>query len=212
MTPQYSEVNFRNMSKPLIINIGRQFGSGGKCVAIELGKIMGIPVYDNELITKAAEASGFSSDIFARRDEKRNILSSLFSSLNQPESLLGEADLFNIQSKVIEDIAANESAIIIGRCADYILRDRENTLDVFITSPLEDRIRRVSERMGITPEKAEDLITGNDRKRETYYNYFTFGNWGVASTYDLCLDSSILGIEGTAEYMVEFAKKMTDKK
>ena len=97
--------------------------------------------------------------------------------------------------------------MIVGRCADYILRDRGCTLDVFVSAPLEDRIKRVSERMGLTAEKAEDLIHSNDRKRETYYNYFTFGNWGVASNYDLCVDSSILGIEKTAEYIIEFARR-----
>ena len=202
------------MQKPLIINIGRQFGSGGKCVAIEIGRILGIPVYDNELISKAAEASGFSSGLFEQSDEKRNIFSSIFSTdrWGQPKDYLGEGELFNIQSKVIEDIAETESAVIIGRCSDYILRDRGCTLDVFITSPVEDRIKRVSERMNLSEEKARDLIAGKDRKRETYYNYFTFGNWGVASNYDLCVDSSVLGIEKTAEYIVDFAKMVMEEK
>ena len=201
------------MEKPLIINLGRQFGSGGKSVAIEIGRQLGIPVYDNELISKAAETSGFSSDLFEKRDEKRNVLSFLFSSdrWGQSKDYLSEGELFSIQSRVIEDIAEHESAVIIGRCSDYILRDRGNTLDVFITSPLEDRIRRVSERMNLTPEKAEEMIRTNDRKRETYYNYFTFGNWGAASDYDLCIDSSILGIERTAGFIVDFAKKTIGK-
>ena len=120
---------------------------------------------------------------------------------------IDESALFKIQSNVIREIAEHESAVIVGRCADYILRDRGCTLDVFVSAPLEDRIKRVSERMGLTAEKAEDLIHSNDRKRETYYNYFTFGNWGVASNYDLCVDSSILGIEKTAEYIIEFARR-----
>lgn len=202
------------MDKPLIINIGRQFGSGGKCVAVEIGQQLGIPVYDNELISKAAEKSGFSSGLFEQRDERRKIFSSLFSSdrWGQPTDYLGEGELFSIQSKVIEDIAEHESAVIIGRCSDYILRDRGCTVDVFITSPLEDRIRRVAARMDMTPEKAEELIRVKDRKRETYYNYFTFGNWGVASNYDLCIDSSILGIRKTAEFIADFAKKTTEGK
>lgn len=201
------------MEKPLIINLGRQFGSGGKSVAIEIGRQLGIPVYDNELISKAAETSGFSSDLFEKRDEKHNVLSFLFSSdrWGQSKDYLSEGELFSIQSRVIEDIAEHESAVIIGRCSDYILRDRSYTLDVFITSPLEDRIRRVSERMNLTPEKAEEMIRTNDRKRETYYNYFTFGNWGVASNYDLCIDSSILGIEKTAGFIVDFAEKTIGK-
>lgn len=202
------------MKKPLIINIGRQFGSGGKCVAVEIGRMLGIPVYDNELIFKAAEASGFSSDLFEQRDEKRNIFSTLFSTSRwgEPKDYIGEVELFSIQSKVIEDIAEHESAVIIGRCSDYILRDRGCTVDVFITSPLEERIKRVADRMGITQEKAEELIHTKDRKRETYYNYFTFGNWGVASNYDLCIDSSVLGIEKTAEHIVDFAQKTMEVK
>ena len=197
--------------KGLIINVGRQFGSGGKLVALEIGKILGVKVYDNELISKAAEASGFSPDLFIKNDEKRSIFS--FSSFFSPQGFgqmgncIDESALFKIQSNVIREIAEHESAVIVGRCADYILRDRGCTLDVFVSAPLEDRIKRVSERMGLTAEKAEDLIHSNDRKRETYYNYFTFGNWGVASNYDLCVDSSILGIEKSAEYIIEFGRK-----
>lgn len=198
------------MNDRLIINVGRQFGSGGKLVAMELGRLLGINVYDNELISKAAQVSGFSSEIFLKNDEKRSIFS--FSSLFTPnltgqENCLDDGALFKIQSRVIEDIAAGESAVIVGRCADYILRDRGCTLDIFITSPLEERKKRVSERMEISLEKAEDIIIRNDRKRETYYNYFTLGNWGVASNYDLCIDSSILGIEGTTKYIIDFARK-----
>lgn len=198
------------MNDRLIINVGRQFGSGGKLVAMELGRLLGINVYDNELISKAAQVSGFSSEIFLKNDEKRSIFS--FSSLFTPnltgqENCLDDGALFKIQSRVIEDIAAGESAVIVGRCADYILRDRGCTLDIFITSPLEERKKRVSERMEISLEKAEDIIIRNDRKRETYYNYFTLGNWGVASNYDLCIDSSILGIEDTAKYIIDFALK-----
>ena len=198
------------MNDRLIINVGRQFGSGGKLVAMELGRLLGINVYDNELISKAAQVSGFSSEIFLKNDEKRSIFSfsSLFTpSLTGQENCLDDGALFKIQSRVIEDIAAGESAVIVGRCADYILRDRGCTLDIFITSPLSERKKRVSERMEISLEKAEDIIIRNDRKRETYYNYFTLGNWGVASNYDLCIDSSILGIEGTAKYIIDFARK-----
>ncbi len=199
--------------KELIINIGRQFGSGGRAVALEIGKILGIKVYDNELLTKAAEASGFSPELFKKNDEKKRFfgLFSFFSAhsigLGHSTNCIDEGALFKIQSGVIEDIAAHEGAVIVGRCSDYILRDRGNTLDVFITAPLEDRIGRIMERQGLSREKATDLIRVTDRKRESYYNYFSFGNWGVASNYDLCVDSSILGIEGTAKYIIEFARQ-----
>lgn len=210
MTRPSSEANYDDMEK-IIINIGRQFGSGGRLVAQEIGKRLGIKVYDNELISKAAEVSGFSKDLFRKTDEKRSIFSfsTFFStqSFGQPQNYLNDNELFKIQSRVIMDIAENESAVIIGRCADYILRDMDCTVDIFISAPEKTRIKRVSERLGITAEKAADLIVSTDRKRSTYYNYFTFGNWGVASNYDLCIDSSLLGIEGTAEMIIEFARR-----
>lgn len=197
--------------KKLIINVGRQFGSGGKLVALALGKKLGIPVYDQELISKAAEQSGFSKELFAKSDEKRNLLA--LSSFIVDVGRFGSADnyvsdnqLFVIQSNVIRSIADKGSAIFIGRCADYILRDRP-CLDVFISASDEVRIKRVAERMGITPEQAESLMQKKDRTRETYYNYFTFGNWGVASNYDLCVDSSALGIDGTADMIIDFCHR-----
>lgn len=197
--------------KKLIINVGRQFGSGGKLVALALGKKLGIPVYDQELISKAAEQSGFSKELFAKSDEKRNLLA--LSSFIVDVGRFGSADnyvsdnqLFVIQSNVIRSIADKGSAIFIGRCADYILRDRP-CLDVFISASDEVRIKRVAERMCITPEQAESLMQKKDRTRETYYNYFTFGNWGVASNYDLCVDSSVLGIDGTADMIIDFCHR-----
>ena len=195
----------------LIINVGRQFGSGGKLVALALGRKLGIPVYDQELITKAAEESGFSKELFAKSDEKRNMLA--FSSFVVDVGRFGSVDnymndnqLFVIQSNVIRSIADKGSAIFIGRCSDYILRDRK-CLDVFVTAADAVRIKRVAARMNLSPEQAESLIRKKDRTRETYYNYYTFGNWGVASNYDLCVDSSILGIDGTADMIIDFTRR-----
>ena len=199
------------MDNRIIINIGRQFGSGGRIVAQKIGEKLGIKVYDNELISKAAEASGFSRYLFRKSDEKRSLFSfnSVFSSqrFGQAENYVNDNELFRIQSQVIRDIAGAESAVIIGRCADYILRDLDCTVDVFICAPKEIRRKTVAERIGSSEEKAEDVMNRTDRKRETYYNYFTFGNWGVASNYDLCIDSSILGIDGTADFIIEFARR-----
>lgn len=200
-----------HMEKKIIITIGRQFGSGGKAVAEALGQKLGIPVYDSELITRAAQESGFSKEFFTKSDEKKRLfnLSSIFagSFIGDTENYMSDKGLFKIQSDTILSIAEQGSAIIVGRCSDYILRDMGCTLDVFLTSPAEVRARRVAERTGVTQEKAMEVIAKMDRSREEYYNYYTFGNWGVASTYDLCLDSSLLGIEGTADHIIEFAKK-----
>lgn len=195
----------------LIINVGRQFGSGGRLVALALGRKLGIPVYDQELIAKAAEQSGFSKELFANSDEKRNLLA--LSSFIVDVGRFGSADnymsdnqLFVIQSNVIRSLADKGPAIFIGRCSDYILRDRK-CLDVFVTATDEVRIKRIAERMHITPEQADSLMRKKDRTRETYYNYYTFGNWGVASNYDLCVDSSVLGIEGTADMIIDFCRR-----
>lgn len=199
------------MEKKIIINIGRQFGGGGLAVASELGKKLGIPVYDRELIQKAAKDSGFSAELFEQSDEKRRIfsLSSIFASLNSSpaDNYMSDRGLFSIQCETIRKIAEQGSAVIVGRCSDYVLRDNENALNVFLTSPLEVRIDRISERHGISREEAESLTLHKDKAREEYYNYYTFGNWGVASTYDLCIDSSMLGIEGTADFIIDIAKK-----
>lgn len=197
--------------KNLIITIGRQFGSGGKAVADALGRRLGIPVYDNELITKAAQESGFSAELFVQSDEKKRFLSlsSIFSGsiINGSDNYMSDKDLFGIQCEAIRQIASQGSAVIVGRCSDYVLRERKDTLDVFLTSPLSVRTARVMERTGLSEEKAAALIEKRDRSREDYYNYYTFGNWGVASTYDLSIDSSILGIEGTADLIIDFARR-----
>lgn len=196
--------------KKITINIGRQFGAGGLGVANELGKKLGIPVYDKELITKAAQDSGFSEELFEQSDEKKRLfsLSSIFSNaFSETENYMSDRGLFKMQSQTIRKIAEQGPAVIVGRCADYILRDMECTLNIFLTSPLEVRADRIAESRGITVEEAQRMAEDADRKREEYYNYYTFGEWGVASTYDLCIDSSVLGIEGTADFIIAFAEK-----
>lgn len=197
-------------NKPLIINIGRQFGSGGRSVAEALGKKLGIKVYDNDLITEAAQKSGFSTDLLKHADEKRKLfsLSSFFShgGISVTEDYVSDNEMFKIQSETIKDIASKGSAIFIGRCSDYILREMD-CVDVFISAPMESRKQRIASRLGVSLEDAESICNKKDRVRETYYNYFTFGNWGVASNYDICIDSSILGIEGTADLIINFIKQ-----
>ena len=198
------------MDKNIIINIGRQFGGGGLGVANELGRKLGIPVYDKELIAKAAQDSGFSKAIFETSDEKKRFfsLSSIVANrFGDTENYMSDRGLFKMQSETIRKIAEQGPAIIVGRCSDYILRDMGNTLNIFLTSPLEVRAARIAERSGISLEEAERLAEEKDKNRSEYYNYYTFGNWGHASTYDLCLDSSMLGIEGTADFIIDFARK-----
>lgn len=194
--------------KHIVINIGRQFGCGGLEVARVLGQKLGIPVYDNELITKAAQESGFSATLFKESDETRTSFSFRnWFGVNSSNDYTSQGGLFKIQSDTIKSIAEQGSAIIVGRCADYILRGNKNTLNVFLTASEESRIERISRREGISKEKAEEMLQKKDKERADYYNYYTFGNWGVASTYDLCLDSSKIGIEGTADLIIDFARR-----
>ena len=198
------------MDKKIIITIGRQFGAGGLGVATALGKKLGIPVYDKEILKKAAQDSGFSAEFFEESDEKKRFfsLSSIFSNgFGDTENYMSDRGIFKMQSQTIKAIAEQGSAIIVGRCSDYILRDMEGTLDVFLTSPAEIRAARVAERSGKTLEESARLVEEMDRKRAEYYNYYTFGDWGVAGTYDLCIDSSVLDIEGTADFIIDFARK-----
>jgi hypothetical protein len=193
-----------------IITIGRSFGSAGGHIGHAIGQKLGIPFYDNELISKVAEEEGYSKGLFAQAEEKSLFsFSSFFAS-----SRLGYMDggyvndnvLFKIQSEVIRNIAERGDAILIGRCADYILRDMD-CLNVFISAPEEYRIKSLMKSENISADEAEKLMRRKDRTRETYYNYYTFGAWGHASNYHLCVDSSILGIDGTADMIVDFGRR-----
>ncbi len=194
-----------------IINVGRSFGSGGGYVGQAIASKLGIPFYDNELISKAAQESGYSPSIFEGGEKKRSIfsVSSFFASGRMSyldNTYMNDDILFKVQSNVIRKIGEGGDAVIIGRCADYILRDLP-CLNVFVTGPEEYRIERIVKNEGISEEDAEKLIRKKDRIRETYYNYYTMGSWGSASNYHLCVDSSVLGIEGTADYIIEFGRK-----
>lgn len=200
------------MEKHIIINIGRQYASGGKRIGTAIGAKLGIPVYDDELIEKAAEESGFSRELFQARDEKRrrwsvaNIFGSTTRYAGTLTQGLNDGELFKIQSDVIRKIASEGNAIFIGRASDYVLRDME-CLDVFVCRPMETRRSEVANYDGISEEEAEIIIDKKDKERAEYYNFFTFGHWGKAAGYDLCIDSSILGIEGTADFIIDFGKK-----
>ena len=193
-----------------IINIGRSFGSGGGTIGQAIGNKLGIPFYDNELISRAAEENGYSKNIFAG-EEKRSLfsVSSFFASSRfsyMDSGYVNDDVMFNIQSEVIRGIADKGDAVFIGRCADYILRDRK-CLNVFICAPEEFRIQRLMKEEKLTEDEAEKLMHKKDRTRETYYNYYTFGAWGQAANYNLCVDSSVLGMEGSADFIIDFGRR-----
>lgn len=197
--------------KHIIINIGRQFGSGGKAIAELIGEKLGIPVYDQELLSIAAQKSGISSEFFKESDEKRRLwgISNIFGAnrYGSPnKDGLSDSVLFKLQSETIREIAGEGSAIFVGRASNYVLRDMD-CLDVFVWAPIESRIARVMERENVTADKVEAYIEKKDKGRAEYYNFFSLGHWGKAADYDMCIDSSILGIEGTAEFIIEFGRR-----
>lgn len=205
-----------------VINIGRQLGSGGKVVGEIIARRLGIKLYDKELINLAAEQSGLCAEFFEKADEKesRNVLSTMIGYLRSPfaggcanvPNVLSNDALFKIQSDVIRDLAEHESCIFVGRCADYILREHPRRVDIFISADDSDRIRRICARTGCTAEEARTRMERGDAQRADYYNYYSSKTWGAASTYHLCVNSSIFGDEGTADFILEFASRKLDMK
>ena len=203
------------MNKHFIINIGRQLGSGGRSIADILARHYGITAYDRKLIELAAKESGLSQEFFENADEKKwhGFFHSIFSNraaanaMGSNDSYLSNDALFKVQSDIIRDLAEKESCIFIGRCADYILRDHPRCINLFFTANLEDRVARMANEKNITAEQAAELIEKTDRRRAAYYNYYSGKTWGAAESYDLCINTSHLGHEGTAEMLIEFIDK-----
>lgn len=205
-----------------VINIGRQLGSGGKTVGEIIARRLGVRLYDKELINLAAEQSGLCPEVFEKADEKesRGVISTMIGYLRAPfvgddggtANVLSNDALFKIQSDVIREVAARESAVFVGRCADYILRENPRCVNVFITADDADRIERIRRRRGVSAEEARAVMERIDAKRASYYDYYSSRTWGVASTYHLCVSTSVLGDEGTADFILEFAARKLQTK
>jgi cytidylate kinase len=204
----------------MIITIGRQLGSGGRTIGKRLSEAMKMAYYDREIIEITAQESGLNRKLFEEADEKaRTGFSAGISGMHAP--FLNEGGitcgglsnemLFRIQSDVIRDLADKQPCVIIGRCADYILRERRDCFSVFICAGEEDRIRRIISYgdKAISVEKACDLMERIDRKRAVFYNYYSNKTWGEASSYHVCLNSSVFGIDGTVSLLKEMAGKIS---
>lgn len=202
------------MRKHFIVNIGRQLGSGGRIIGSKIAKDFEIKFYDKELLNLAAQESGFDKKFFERNDEHKGFIKVIYSTFSpllgggSPyTNQLSDESLFKFQSDAIRKAAAQESCVFVGRCADYILRDMENCINVFITADMSDRIKRVCERHNITEQEAEKRCLAGDEKRASYYNYYSAKTWGNAASYDLCINSSVLGIEETTDLIEDFIMK-----
>lgn len=205
------------MQDKFVITVGRQMGSGGKSVGELIARRLGVQLYDKELINLAAEQSGICPELFEKADEKesKGVMSTLIGYFRSPfvgddgavVNPLSNDALFKIQSDVIRDVAAREACVFVGRCADYILRDDPRRISVFISATRADRIGRLQRSLNISPAEAEALMERTDNRRAAYYNYYTPWTWGAAATYDLCIDSSVLGVEQTADCILEFTER-----
>ena len=190
-------------SKHIIINVGRQLGSGGHDIGRMLALDFGAKYYDRELLNLAAKESGLSEHIFEQNDERKSFLRSF---LHLPNGLTNGYDrqgfsqdsFFQFQSEAIRKAADEGSCVFVGRCADYVLRDYKNVVNVFITASIDFRVEQImTKQMFATPQEARRFIEQRESRRADYYNYYTGKKWGHATSYDLCIDSSILGLMET---------------
>lgn len=203
------------MDNHYCICIGRKFGSGGRNVAKLVAEGLGIRVYDRDILKTASESTGFSETVFSQADEEktRQGLRALFTGhmngIWLSNNYFSNESIFKMQSETIRSIHEREDCIFIGRCADYVLRDSDRMLNVFITATQEDRIDRICRHAGdgMSMRKAQSLIEDIDRRRSSYYNYFTGRTWGDTAVYDICLNTSVLGYDKCAEIITALAKE-----
>ena len=212
------------MSGNLVITIGRQCGSSGKIIGQKLAEEMGVKCYDKELLALAAKNSGLCEELFETHDEKptNSFLYSLvmdtysfgYSSGSYTDMPINHK-VFLAQFDAIKKIAEEGPCILVGRCADYALEGYDNVLSLFIHANLDARIRRIARLYDLTDAKAKERILKTDKQRSSYYNYYSNKKWSSADSYDICLDSSVLGIDGTAEAiikLVEIKERDTSKR
>ncbi len=198
-----------------IITISREFGSGGREIGKRLAESLGVDFYDKELLEIASKESGICEELFVKHDE--NYTNSFLYSLvmgTYPTTADGRITtelplnqkIFLAQFDVIRRLAEKGPCVIVGRCADYVLRSRDNVINFFISGEMQQKKRRILERYDIEKNKAEDFIRKTDKRRANYYNYYTDRKWGEARNYDLCINSSKTGIEGAVELMSDYIR------
>lgn len=196
-----------------VITIGRSYGSGGHEVGARLAAKLGIAFYDKKLLELAAEKTGYCEDFIKHNDEKtpgvfaRSMTFTRGSSYAHPSS---EDTVFVHQSQIIKELAEKESCVIVGRCADFVLRERNDTVNLFIYASLEDRIQRKLALDGENKSAAQikKEIIAADKQREKYYNFYTGERWGNSRNYHLCIDASLVGVDGAVEIIIEFLDKI----
>ena len=195
--------------KRIVITISREYGSGGRLIAKQLSEKLGITFYDKQLIAEVAKKTGFSENFIRDTEHQRPTNSFLFDLYTTVATPSVPDQVFIAQAKVIKEAAAKESCVIVGRCADYILRDEPNVLRVFVHAPLDQRIRRAREEYGAEEENLESYVIRQDKARASYHNYFAAGRWGQSREYDLCVNSRI-GIDASVQVIQAAAKAIME--
>ncbi len=198
-----------------VITIGRQFGSGGREIGEKVAAHFGIKCYDKELLSRAAKESGFCEEMIQNHDERPtnsflyNLVMDTYSFGYNSSSFVDmpiSHKVFLAQFDTIKKIANEGPCIIVGRCADYALADYEDSLHLFIYGDMESKIKRIAEKYQLTEEKAKDMILKKDKQRQSYYNYYSSKKWDHVDSYDLCVNSSILGIDGTVNLIIQYVE------
>lgn len=203
------------MDKKFIITISRQYASGGRSIGKILAQELELPFYDKELITLASKKSGFREQLFENADKQAvsSLLYSLSMGMYNTAGIDGTNNLslndrvFLIQHEVIREISQQGPCVIVGRCADYVLKDQENVLNIFIHADMESRKRRAVEEYGLDSNKPEAAILKMDKRRAAYYEYYTGMKWGRMENYHLTLNSAILGVQDSAKLIKDFIER-----
>ena len=192
-----------------VITIGREYGSGGRYIAQELAKRLNVKFYDNDLLLQVAKDSGYSPEFVKENDEKKEVFWNGFISngMMDPINIYSPSQNVSLATfDAIKKLADTESCVIVGRCSSYVLKERANVLNVFITASMQNKVSRAVTYYGLDEKTAEKVINKENKNRAKYFNFYTDDEWGKASSYDLCLSSDI-GIEEVVDVIIEYAKK-----
>ncbi len=198
-----------------IITIGRQFGSGGREIGCQLAKHFNVPFYDKELLTRAAKESGYCEEMIKNHDERPtnsflyNLVMDTYSFGYNSSSFVDmpiSHKVFLAQFDTIKKIADEGGCVIVGRCADYALEEYPNCINIFIHADEQQKINRIIKRHDVDEQKAREMMRRTDKKRQSYYNYYSSKKWGRSDSYDLTINSSTLGIEGTVQLLIGFTE------
>lgn len=198
-----------------VITIARGYGSGGRTIGKMLAERLGVHYYDRELMRLASDESGINEELFVKADEvlKKSLLYHIARKTYKGESIPPDSDdfvsndnLFHYQAKVIKELASQESCVIVGRCADYVLKDESNVIKIFIHAPFEECVETLKSMYSLSESEIKKKITSIDKHRAEYYKYYTGRDWENAANYDLCLNSSNLGFEKCVDIVIEYMK------